>query len=359
MTTAPSLIPELDDIVNHGDPRRRADAVRRISEMYLQGAASFNADHVALFDGVLTSLVPHAEVASRAELAERLSVLENAPRGLVNQLAHEDEIAVAGPLLRHSPVVDEQMLVDIASAKGQDHLLAMADRPSLSPDLTDVLVRRGDRDVVRRAAGNAGASFSADGYSTLIKRAGQDGVLTVRLGQRDDLSAGQLKDLLAGSIDIIRRRLSKVVKPARQAEIKQAMSDIAGATQTAETRDFALAQRTILALSREGALGEAALLNFAKAFKYEEAVAALATMSGVRIEVLDRLISGERYDPILIAGKAIGLEWATVRALILLRSGPNRTVSPVDIETARANFLRLTPATAERVVGFWKTRASA
>ena len=42
-------------------------------------------------------------------------------------------------------------------------------------------------------------------------------------------------------------------------------------------------------------------------------------MSGVRVATLDRLITGERYDPILIVGKVVGLEWATVRALILLR----------------------------------------
>ena len=48
-------------------------------------------------------------------------------------------------------------------------------------------------------------------------------------------------------------------------------------------------------------------------------------MSGVKIATLDRLISGDRYDPILIVGKTIGLEWATVRALIMLRLGPNRT----------------------------------
>ena len=356
MTTAPSLIPELDDIVRHGDPKRRADAARRISELFLQGAASFRSDHVNLFDGVLTTLVPHSEIAERAELAERLSLLANAPRGLVGQLAHEDEIAIAGPLLRRSPVIDEKVLVEIASVKGQGHLLAMAERPTLSANLTDVIVARGERDVIRRTAGNAGAAFSSNGYSTLIKRAGQDGVLTIRLGQRDDLSPAQLKDLLAGSIDVVRRRLFKVVKPERQADIKQAMSVITGATERVERRDFLPAQRTVLALHRDGALGEGALLNFAKAFKYEESVAALSAMSGVKIETLDRLISGDRYDPILIAGKTIGLEWATVRALIMLRLGPNRTIAPADIENARVNYARLMPSTAERVVGFWKTR---
>lgn len=356
MTTAPSLIPELDDIVRRGDPQRRADAVRRISELFLQGAASFRPDHVDLFDGVLTSLVPHAEIAARADLAERLSTLANAPRGLVGQLAHDDEIAIAGPLLRHSPVIDENMLLEIASMKGQGHLLAMAERDTLSPDLTDVMVARGDRAVVRRAAANAGAQFSEGGYSTLIKRAGQDGVLTIRLGQRDDLSSEQLKELLSGSIGVIRRRLVQSVKPERQLAIKQAIEQVTAVTEREQRRDFLPAQRTVLGLYREGALGEGALLNFARAFKYEESIAALSAMSGVKVDTLDRLISGDRFDPILIAGKTIGLEWATVRALIMLRLGPNRTMAPEDIENARVNFTRLMPATAARVVEFWKTR---
>ena len=70
-------------------------------------------------------------------------------------------------------------------------------------------------------------------------------------------------------------------------------------------------------------------------------------------------MTGERHDPILIMGKALGLEWATVRALILLRLGPNRPPSATDIEMARVNFERLVPSTAERVMNFWKARQSA
>jgi len=360
MAVATSLIPGLDEIIKHGDPDRRAEAARRITELYFEEAATLRSDHVDLFDGALINLVPATEIASRVELAERLAVIANAPRGLVGQLAREDEILIAGPLLRRSPVIDEGALIDIAQIKGQGHLLAMSERPALSPGVTDVIVRRGDRDVVRRAAGNAGALFSPTGYSVLITRASQDGVLTLKVGQRDDLSDQQLRDLLAGSIDIIRRRLFDVVKPARQAAIKQAMSEISGVPEPVESRrDFAPALRTILALRSAGELNEAALLGFAKAFKYEESIAALAAMSGVRIGTLDRLIRGERYDPILIVGKVVGLEWATVRALILLRLGAHRVPSPTDIESARVNFARLMPSTAQRVVNFWQTRQSA
>jgi len=360
MTVSTSLIPGLDEIIKQGDPRRLAEAAQGIAALFLQGATNLRPDHVDLFDGILINLVPHTETAARADLAERLSLLRNAPRTLVGQLAREDEILIAGPLLRRSPLIDEAALIEIARVKGQGHLLAMSERATLSSDLTEIIVRRGDRDVVRSAAGNAGALFSPTGYSALIKRASRDSVLTLTVGQRDDLTDQRLKDLLEGSADVIRSRLLGVVKPGRQAAITRAMGEISGVIEVVEScRDFAPAQRKILALHRAGELNEAALFGFAKAHKYEEAVAALSAMSGVKIATLDRLIAGDRHDPILIVGKSIGLEWATVRALILLRLGPSRVAAPADLESARVNFARLMPSTAERVVGFWQTKQSA
>jgi uncharacterized protein (DUF2336 family) len=360
MTVATTLIPGLDEIVRNGNPERRAEAARRIAEMFLQDAAHLRPHHVDLFDGILIDLVPHTELIARAELAERLSLVANAPRVLVGRLARENEILVAGPILRRSTVLDEEALLEIARVKGQSHLLAMSERATLSPDLTDVIVERGDRAVVRRTAGNAGAEFSESGYTELIKRANQDGVLTLTVGQREDISDTRLKQLLAGSLDVVRRRLFDVARPERQNAIKLAVAEITGLPERFESkRDFVPAQRTILTLHEAGNLNEAALLGFAKSYRYEEAVAALSAMSGVRIQSLDNLISGDRYDPILILGKTIGLEWATVRALILLRLGPNRVPAPTDIENARVNFAKLMPSTAERVVGFWRARQTA
>jgi uncharacterized protein (DUF2336 family) len=359
MTAAASLIPGLDDIVRNSDPARRAEAARRIAELFFEDAAKLRPSHVALFDDILIDLVPYVETVARAELAGRFSLLANAPRALVGQLARENEILVAGPVLRRSPVLDDGVLLEVARLKGQGHLLAMAERSMLSTGLTDVMLRRGDREVVRRTASNAGAAFSAIGYQALVKRAEQDAVLTLAVGQRSDLSDAHLRELLSGSLDVVRRRLFELAKPDRQAAINRALNEISDVPEIVDGKhDFVPAQRTVLALHKAGKLNEAALLGFAKSFAYEESVAALAAMSGVGIATLDRLISGDRRDPVLIVGKTIGLEWATVRALVLLRLGPHRVPAPADIENVRIHYARLMPSTAERVVGFWKTRQS-
>ena len=360
MTVATPLIPGLDEIVKRGDPKRLAAVSRGIANLFVQGSASFQPRHVELFDHVLTGIVPQTEIAVRADVAERISAIANAPPMLIGRLAREDDISIAGPVLRRSPVLDEQALVEIARMKGQDHLLAMTERPKLSPGLTDVMVQRGERDIIRRAAANAGAAFSPIGYSALVKRAAKDGMLTITVGKRDDLPDRLLKELLAGSVDVVRRRLFDVAEPGRQAAVARAMSEIAGKpAQPEKQRDFAPAQRKILSLYRVGDLDETALLGFAKAYRYTETVAALSAMSGVPIAAVDRLMAGDRHDPVLIIAKAIGLEWPTVRALVLLRLGPARIPASADIENVRTNYMRLAPSTAERVVSFWQARETA
>jgi uncharacterized protein (DUF2336 family) len=356
MATAFSLIPELDEIVKNGTPERRADAIERISDLFLEGASQFETQHVALFDDILVGLVPATPVATRAELAVRLSKLDNAPPTLVKRLAHENEIKVAGPILTNSPLLDDPTLVDIARGKGQEHLAAISGRTTLSPLVTDVIVRRGDRDVVRSVAANAGAEFSDDGYSGLIKRATDDGMLALTVGQREDISPASLKQLLSKSVDIVRRRLFDVAKPRQKAAINQALSEISDAPKSSPVRNFEPAQRAILALHSAGELNEAALLSFAKQHKYEESIAAFSALTGMRLSVVNQLVQGDRYDPILLLGKSIGLEWATVRALVVLRLGPGRGPSGPDIEEARVNYERLSPATAQRVLTFWRAR---
>jgi len=357
MPAANSLLPELDDIVRQGDPVRRSDAIRRISDLYVQGAEGFHPDHVALFDGILLQLVPETDVEIRSELARRFSAIANAPPGLVRQLVHDEDIGIAGPLLRRSVIIDDPTLVELARLRGQTHLMAISERTSISPPITDVIVRRGDRDVVRKVAGNSGAEFSATGFNGLIRRAAQDGVLAVAVGARDDLSPPRLKDLLACSTDLVRRRLFETARPSSKIAINRAMRELAGEpTQPTVKRDFEPAQRAIVALHNSGGLDEAALLGFAKAYQYEETVAALSAMSGTRISTLDQLMSGERHDPVLILGKALGLGWTTVRAMIGLRLGPDRTAASPDVEEARHNFERLAPSAATRVLGFWRLR---
>jgi uncharacterized protein (DUF2336 family) len=355
---APSSLTELDDLVRKADPRRRAKAVRQLGELFVDGAQAFKSQHVAVFDTVLSALAPATESAARADLASRIAAMTNAPPTLVGMLVRDADVRVAGPILRSSPLVDEPTLVEIARATGQPHLLAISERAVLGVAVTDVLVRRGEREVVRSLAANDGATLSSKSYGRLIKRAETDGMLAIAVGKRQDLSDGLLRDLLAGSVDLVRRRLLEAASPLRKASIAKTMVAISAHApiEGPSKRDFVQAQHDIVKLHRAGKLNKEALLDFAKTRKYEETIAVLAAISAIPAAAVDKLISGERRDSVLVLGKSLGLDWPTVRALLALRSPEGRLSSATDLDLARANFERLSPSTAQRVTKFWKER---
>lgn len=228
MLAAKSLLPNLDDIIKDVSPERRAEAVRKLGALFAESSRHFNAEHVALFDGVIKSLLLQTDGDVRADLARCLATLDNAPPSVIQELVRDDAIRVSGPLLMSSPLVDEPTLVEIARTKGQQHLLAIGQRASISGNVSDVILRRGDREVVRSVARNSTAAFSMQGYASLVQRAADDGMLAVAVGQREDLPAPLLHKLLSESVDLVRRKMFQAASPTRKAALARAMVEMAG-----------------------------------------------------------------------------------------------------------------------------------
>src|SRR4051794_4033600 len=356
MFAATSLIPELEEVLQHGSREKRADTLKRISSLFIDGAANFNDDHIQLFDEVFSQLIAEIETKARAELSAQLAPMDNAPVKVVRKLAQDDDITVAGPLLSLSRRLDDAALVEIAKSKGQAHLLAIAGRSEIAENITDLLVTRGDREVIHNVADNYQARLSQSGFSTLVKRAEGDGVLAEKVGQRPDMPPHLFRGLLLQATDLVQRRLLSKARPEIAAEIRRVLAKVSreiGAK--VAPRDYNEAQRTIAAMKRAGVLNENELANFAREQCFEETVVALSVLCAVPLDVVDRLICGERADPVLILCRAAGFSWQTVRAIMLSRPGKQGT-STHGFDEALANFERLSTSTAQRVVSFWQVR---
>jgi len=274
---------------------------------------------------------------------------------VVRRLAHDDDIAVAGPVLEASPRLADADLVDIAETKSQAHLLAISGRSGIAEPVTDVLVRRGDREVMHRVADNRGARLSDGGFCALVGRAETDGALAEKVGSRPDLPPRLFRELLLKATEVVQQRLFAVARPELRSEIRRVLAKVSD--EVGATAAYAVARRAVEALQREGKLTEATLLEFAKKSRYEETIAALACLCAVPIEVVDRLMSGERPDPILILCKSVGWGWPTAKAIIMARVGGKGTSSQ-GLDSAFANFERLSPSTAQRVIRFWQARTT-
>lgn len=356
MGAALSLIPELEQVLQHGSRHRRAETLRRVTALFLDGAERYNDAHVELFDDVFGLLIAEIESRARAELAHRLAPVGNAPRNVIRTLANDDDIAVAGPVLKLTPLLADADLVDLATTKGQAHLQAISARPALGEAVTDVLVRRGDRDVARRVVENCGARISDTGFFRLVKRAEDDGVLAEKIGLRPDLSPQLFGELLARATAVVHKRLIVSARPELKAELRRVLrkvSDEVGAR--VGPRDYHAAQRVVLGMHRADLMNEAALAAFAADGKYEETIVALAALAKVPINVTERLMAGERPDPVLILCKAAGMSWPTAKSVIRLRPDGKAPSAQV-IDAAFANFGRLSASTAQRVARFWRVR---
>ena len=166
-----SIIAELEDAVRTGSPAERVETLRQVTNLFLHDGARLNEEQVKIFDDVLCLLIARVESRARAEFGKRLAPVAFAPPEVVQHLAWDDEIAVAGDVLAHSSRLGTSTLVEIASKKGQDHLLAISGRTDLPEAVTDVIIDRGERKVIKKLATNASARISEAGYSGIVARA--------------------------------------------------------------------------------------------------------------------------------------------------------------------------------------------
>ncbi len=172
-----SLIDQLEDAILSRDLAARADIQRRVTDLFVVGSEPYDAEQMALFDDVMGRLVSEVESFVRAAFGERLAQIINAPPKVSRELALHDAIRQ----------LDDQTLIASAKTKSQEHLLAISRRAVLSEEVTDVLVGRGNQQVVVSTAENAGARFSEFGDPTMITRAEADDRLALTIWSRPEV----------------------------------------------------------------------------------------------------------------------------------------------------------------------------
>jgi uncharacterized protein (DUF2336 family) len=352
-----SLIDELLGTVTTGDVKQRLRVLQRVTDLFVAGSRGYSSQQIALFDDVLQRLVTDIEAKARARLANRLCEIHNAPPRLIRTLAFDDEIDVADPVLAHSEQLSDADLVETASTKSQDHLLAIAQRLKLSEHVTDVLVERGNDRVVRKVVRNAGARFTLAGYDKLTIRARDDRKLTLLLGKRSDIPRQYFLKLLESASAKVRAKL-EAANPQAAAAIRDTVDDVAGAMQR-EAREtsnkFSAAARTAVRRFRRFPVTEANVHAPAHAQEFERTVVALAKLGKFPIDLAERALLDEGEDMILILARAADCSWSTVRELLQMYAA-KRHMWPDDVTRAFERYRKLSQATARSVVEFHARR---
>jgi uncharacterized protein (DUF2336 family) len=314
---SPDLFTELDGAVKDGLPKRDAQILRQVTDLFLSNVDRFRDSQIGALDSLLVPLIERTEATALVHLSEALSRIERAPSETIRKLAFHDDALVAAPVLRNSNRLSENDLVEIAKIRSRKHLLAICERETLNEALTDKLMRLGDISVSNALARNGGARFSECGYATLVGRAERDESLTEKLGLRLDTPAILLRELLAKATDIVKARFLTAPRPIMKETMRGSGRKLAEQVSAIRPKiDYKQAQSQVLALNRAGKLNDPSVNRFAAMGDYINLVAALSLLTDVNIEAIEPLIESDRLYGLIVACKAARLNWSTTRMII-------------------------------------------
>jgi uncharacterized protein (DUF2336 family) len=364
-----SICDELEAAIAVRNADKCAETTARVTALFLASAGSFSDDQIQLFGDVFERLINTielraiADVGARVALAEmsaQLAPVRQAPASVMRRLARHDDISVAAPVLSESARLTADDLIELAGTKSEKHLLAISGRWWLQEIVTDALLARRFPSVSRRLVDNPGARVSAAGFAIVIAQAASDPELAIATGIRADLPSELRAKLLREASEAVRTRLLSRAPPFLFEEIRAAVAAAsAGAErEMSRARDFAAAKIAIARLKKEGGLNERALLDFARARRYEETVTALAELSKASIEVVRPLMQSLRSEGILVPCRVAGLRWDTVGAVLNARFSSG-VMAPEELSKLRREFDGLTVDSALRLLKLWTVKSAA
>lgn len=351
--TSASLLDELETTLAHGTVARRVEMLRRVTDVFLNSTIEYSSEQTEVFDDVYDCLIQSMEASAKVLLAKRLAPIATAPPQIIRTLAFDDLIEVAAPVLSQSERLDDDALMANARTKSQGHLLAISTRRQLSDAVTDVLVERGNDEVIHSVVGNPGAQFSEQAYTRLVSRAEGDDTIATCLGMRPSIPRHHYLKLIAKASASVRARL-EAANPYAANDVSLAVREVtrrARSAPSAMTRETTIARGLVRSLYEDGRLDEFQVAAFAEAKKFDETNAALACLANVTVAMAETMMVEDRSEGVFILAKVAGMSWSTVKAIIDMREGLSGREA-ADLKASRTTYERLRVSTAQQVLRF-------
>ena len=355
MNEPKSLLAELEDTMYRGTAESCLLALWHATDILIAGRNS--EDQIWTFGEIIERLAEEIEFAARVKLANKLAPSNNAPIAVVKRLAFDDSIDIAGPVLRQSERLDSRLLVENAKSKSQQHLLAISKRKLVSQDVTDILVSRGNTDVVTSVAANDGARLSGTGFLQLVKRSESDSILAEHVGLRKDIPRHLFQQLISKASDEVKNKLARE-RPEMGSQIQTVVTDVAGMMHAKfgpASKSYFAAKRIVGKLHQQGKLNEETIFEFAYSLKFDETAVALSLLCALPIDMVERAMLDENRELILILSKALNLSWATTMSLLFLGAA-NYRITARDLDTMKSDFARLNVETSKQVLKVYRAR---
>ena len=290
-----------------------------LSQLWGAGAEDMHDDDRARFDAILVRIVPTTSVGTRIELSDKIARSSEPPRGILLVLAHDD-IEIAGPILRLSPALGDDDLVDVARRCGARHMCAIAERPLLSIRVTDVLVLRGDDDVRRVVVANSGARLSDKSFARLSLQTREDRAIGLVLVARADLPDLVVRFLQNNGSPEIRRALdARDDRPRHGTAVAQVAKSIRRAEDGwLEPYDFEAARSVLPHLAEQRHQIDNFVRRLAQTDRFPEIVVVIGEVTGIPLDLVKHMLVSLDTDPFVKVARSLGLKNDTVQEILMI-----------------------------------------
>lgn len=135
------------------------------------------------------------QIEARKIFAERAAKSMSLPRKFAVKLAMDD-ISVARPILRHSPVLADEDLLQVIGMDSLPHQIVIAGRPLVSQMVSDALVTTGNPEVISILLENFGAQLGREGIEKCTELAQQISQMRLPLIERPEFTAADATKLM-------------------------------------------------------------------------------------------------------------------------------------------------------------------
>lgn len=353
-----SKLHDLIAMAQEPSSERRRELLRGITDLFFVSEGAHGHAEMALFDDVMSQLAGEMEETVRAELAQRLATAETPPHTLLRDLARDQSIAVAKPVLEGSRALTDDDLLMVARTRGQDHLRAISQREAVSEAVSEAIVERGDDQTLDVLLRNQGAELSRQAHEAVVDRAEKNPALHEAVVSRQSLPV----DLLNEMYFVVEARLRDQILE-RNNEIDAAELDAAlavGRKRLAERdgalpADYAEAEKAVRILKLRNAITPSVLAGFLRNREITKFLVALCELSDIDFHTARRILERRELDALSIVCKAAGFDrslYLTFAVLIL-----DRDANAMGRAREYGELYEALPReAAQRTLRFWRMR---
>lgn len=316
-----------------------------------------NGSERELLADVLIDLVRQAEKDLRQALAERLSVVENAPLRLVLWLAN-DEISVAEPILRKSLVFSDLDLIYIVKSKGPDYWQAIAARENLSAQLIDMLADTGDMGTVIAMSENERITLTRHAIAIMADMARSNEALARPLLMRPEIPESLARSMYSHVGQELQNYIRAYYNVTDGLE-EVVFRDVILEFEEAGNSEFMPTEEMLLAAAQFAETGKLTihlLMETLQRGQISSFIALFSRFSGVSAQRIHDFLRQPNPKGLAIACRAFGVQKSDFSRIYLMTHrmrSKGRFVNQEELKQSLTYFDKIRPEIAERII--WRS----